>query len=67
MTWPPPKLRTLMEESVLLPVVRVPTWVGLRPIGGGLRVTLGSQRISLAVVSWVAMEREEGGEKLRVR
>jgi len=56
-----------MEESVLFPVVSVPTCVGLSPMGGGLRVTLGSQRMSPAVVSCVAMEREEGFRKLRRR
>lgn len=57
--WPPPRLLTLMDESVLLLVERVPTWVGPRPMGGGRRVNLGSQRIAPAVVSWFAIAREE--------
>jgi len=48
-----------MVESVRFEVARVPTLVGRRPTGGGLFVTLGSQRISLAVVSWLAIESED--------
>lgn len=60
---PPPKLLTEMLLSVLLPVVRVPTWVGCRvPGGGGARwVYFGSQSVALAVVSWLATVRGDDG------
>lgn len=61
--WPPPKLRILIDESVLASRERVPTSVGRRVGCGGRRVNRGSQRIELAVVSWLAIAREdeEGG------
>ena len=37
----------------------MPTSVGRRVGGGGRRVNRGSQRIELAVVSWLAMVRED--------
>lgn len=52
--WPPPRLRTLMEESVRA-TETVPAWVGLSFPGGARVVCLGSQRMALAVVSWLAM------------
>lgn len=53
--WPPPRFRTEMDESVRLATDSVPAWVGWSAPGGALDVYLGSQRISLAVVSWFAM------------
>jgi hypothetical protein len=55
MVWPPPKLVTLMDESVRFATERVPAWVGLSFVGGGRAVYLGSQRMALAVVSWFAI------------
>lgn len=55
MVWPPPRLRTLMDESVRFATERVPACVGLSLVGGGRVVYLGSQRIALAVVSWNAI------------
>jgi len=51
----------LMLESVLFSSDRVPTCVGLRIVGGGRRVCLGSQSMALAVVRRDAMARGEGG------
>lgn len=51
-----------MLLSVLFPVVRVPTWVGCIVTGGGsLWVYLGSQRVALAVVSWLATVKGDDG------
>lgn len=55
MVWPPPRFRTLMEESVRSATERVPVWVGLSLPGGGREVKSGSQRMSPAEVSWLAM------------
>lgn len=57
----PPKFLMLMLESVLFSSDRVPTCVGLRIVGGGRRVCLGSQSMALAVVRRDAMARGEGG------
>lgn len=58
--WPPPRLLTLMVESDLFSSERVPTWVGCRRGCGGAReVYLGSHKMELAVVNWLAMSRDE--------
>lgn len=66
MVWPPPRFRTLMEESVRFATESVPAWVGLSLPGGGRVVYLGSQRMALAVVSRFAM-RSCGGVVVLVR
>jgi hypothetical protein len=53
--WPPPRLRTLMEESVRSATESVPACVGRSLLGGGRLVCCGSKRMSLAVVSLLAM------------
>jgi hypothetical protein len=58
---PPPKFLTLIEESVRSSRERVLTCVGLSFPGGGRQVYLGSQRIALAVVSWLVMASGDGG------
>ena len=50
-----------MLESVLFSNDNVPTCVGLSFVGGGRRVYFGSQRMALAVVSWEAIARGDGG------
>ena len=52
---PPPRLRTLMDESVRLAREKVPAWVGRSLLGGGRLVCWGSKRMALAVVSSLAM------------
>ena len=53
-----------MVESDLFSRERVPTWVGCsRGCGGTLEVYLGSQRMELAVVNWVAISRDEAVEE----
>ena len=64
--WPPPKVLTLMDESVRSSSERVPTCVGCNLPGGGLLVYLGSQSIALAEVSCSAIvSGEEGSCKIR--
>ena len=58
--WPPPRLRTLMDESVRFATERVPAWVGRSLLGGGRFVCCGSQRMALAEMSSLAM-RSWGG------
>lgn len=51
----------LMEESVRLATEKVPAWVGRSLPGGARAVYWGSQRMSLAVVSWAAMRNCDEG------
>jgi hypothetical protein len=61
MVRPPPRLRTLMDESVRFATERVPACVGLRVVGGGRDVYRWSQRMALAVVRRLAICSCEGG------
>lgn len=56
-----------MVESDLFSSESVPTCVGCSLVGGGLLVNLGSQRMELAVVSWLAMVRGDAVGKVLAR